>query len=203
MAQNAKIALSAEELHLLQNKDWILTKRSLLQKADTLLGMALPGLQVLVAAQEWLPANLLATNAKIHRGENYQGLPYVILDYPACFGKKGSFALRSMLWWGNFFSVTLHVSGMYKTMFQDNLLEKIQLLQQPGISICPGLSEWEHHFGADNYTDAHTLTLLQLQQVIREKEFVKLATKTDLGQWDSMPAIIVQQASAMLNLIAP
>jgi hypothetical protein len=203
MAQNAKIALSAEELHLLQNKEWILTKRSLLQKADTLLGMALPGLQVLVAAHVWLPAEAARSNAKIHRGENYQGLPYVILDYPACFSKKGNLALRGMLWWGNFFSVTLHVSGMYKASFQDNLLKNIQLLQLPGMSICTGLSEWEHHFGTDNYTDAHTLSMLQLQQIIREKEFVKLATKTDLGQWDSMPAIIVQQASAMLNLLAP
>lgn len=203
MAQNAKIALSAEELHLLQNKEWILTKRLLLQKADTLLGMALPGLQALVAAHDWLPAEAAGSNAKIHRGENYQGLPYVILDYPAFFSKKGCFALRSMLWWGHFFSVTLHVSGIYKTMFQGNLLKKTALLQLSDVSICTGLSEWEHHFGTDNYTNAHTLSVPQLQQIVREKEFVKLATKTDLGQWDSMPAIIVQQASAMLNLLEP
>lgn len=203
MAQNAKIALSAEELQLLRNKDWILTKRSLLQKADTLLGMALPGLQTVAAMHKWLPQEAVQSNAKIHRGENYQGLPYVILDYPAFFNKKGSFALRSMLWWGNFFSVTLHVSGVYKTTFQDNLLKKIPLLQQPGIFICTGMSEWEHHFGTDNYTDAHTLNLPQLQQIVRENEFVKLAKKTDLGQWDSMPTIIVQQASTLLNLLAP
>lgn len=203
MAHNAKIALSAEELHLLQNKEWILTKRSLLQKADMLLGMALPGIAELIQLHPWLPGEAAGANAKIHRGENYRGLPYVILDYPAFFNKKGSFALRSMLWWGHYFSVTLHVSGMYKTQLQANLLQKAHLLQAGHIAICTGASEWEHHFGADNYTDAHALDLQQVQQIVREKEFVKLAMQTDLGQWDTMPAIIVQQASKLLNLLAP
>jgi hypothetical protein len=201
MAQNAKIALSEQELHLLLNKDWILTKRSLIQKADMLLGMAVPGLQELITAHSWLPPNLLGANPKIHRGENYRGLPYVILDYPAFFSKAGVMALRSMFWWGHFFSVTLHISGTYKTQLVDSLLQKAHLMQQGGMAICTGEDEWEHHFGTDNYTDAHELSMVQLQQVISEKKFVKIAMKTDLTQWESMPGIIVQQTSALLTLL--
>jgi hypothetical protein len=130
MAQNAKIALSEQERHLLLNKDWILTKRSLMQKADVLLGMALPGIQALVALHDWLPPELVGANPKIHRGENYLGLPYVILDYPAFFSKSGVMALRSMFWWGHFFSVTLHLSGSYKIQFQDRLWQRAQQIQR-------------------------------------------------------------------------
>ena len=32
---------------------------------------------------------------------------------PAVFSKENIFAIRTMFWWGNFFSISLHVSGKY------------------------------------------------------------------------------------------
>lgn len=203
MADAAKIALSEQELHLLHNKEWILTKRSLMQKADTLLGMAIPGLHALVKAHHWLPQEVSTSNAKIHRGENYQGLPYVLLDYPAFFNKTGCMAVRSMFWWGHFFSVTLHLSGIYKTRFEAVLQQNTHLMQQGNMAICTGPSEWEHHFGADNYTYTTALALQQLQHTINGKNFVKIALKTDLGEWNQMPDIIVRQTTGLLALLIP
>ena len=54
---------------------------------------------------------IVQSTPKIAKGENYLQLPYVLLDYPRCFDKENIFAIRTMFWWGNFFSITLHLSG--------------------------------------------------------------------------------------------
>ena len=43
---------------------------------------------------DFLPAEMLFHSPKISKGENYKGLPYVMLDYPRCFGKTDIFAIR-------------------------------------------------------------------------------------------------------------
>ena len=51
---------------------------------------------------------------KISKGENYRGLPYVMLDYPRLFGREEVLAIRTFFWWGHGFSVTLHLKGGYR-----------------------------------------------------------------------------------------
>ncbi len=112
----AKIQLSTSEMKLLCNAEIILTKNKILQQIK----MALEHLQN--AMTEFGEANrnnkklniLLATNPKISRGENYEGLPYLILDYPRLFDISNIFTIRIMFWWGNFFSITLHLAESYK-----------------------------------------------------------------------------------------
>jgi hypothetical protein len=201
MADGAKIILSAEELQLMCNKDWILTKRIVIDKVSNLLGTMVPQLKAVVMGQSWLPAEVPATNPKLHKGENYLGLPYLLLDYPAFFSKDRVFALRTFFWWGNFFSVTLHLSGSYKQMVTGNLLQNITLLQQSGLSICINTSEWHHHSGADNYAAAASLNYQQLQNIITTQSFVKLAANFSLGQWSEIPALVPGMAKKMLMLL--
>jgi hypothetical protein len=203
MAHAAKITLSAQELQLLQNKDWILTKRIVIDKADALLADCVPGLRQLVAQNGWLPPELAGANPKIYRGENYRGLPYVLLDCPAVFGKAGNMAIRTMLWWGHGFSVTLQLSGRYKALFEERLLQRAQQLQVPGLLLCTGTGEWEHHFEADNYTPSATMALPELLSVIRAKDFVKTAVRFRLDQWAEMPLLAAEKAGQMLGLIGP
>ena len=58
---------------------------------------------------EGLP--VLDVNPKISKGEKYNDLPYVVLDFPAFFAKTGVFALRSFFLWGRGFVISLHISG--------------------------------------------------------------------------------------------
>ena len=57
------------------------------------------------------PGEVDSINGKIFRGENYLGLPYLVLDYPKHFSKDSIHAFRTMFWWGNFFSFTMHLQG--------------------------------------------------------------------------------------------
>ena len=58
-----------------------------------------------------IPRGENAYSGKISRGENYRGLPYLILDYPAYFSQKDIFAFRTMFWWGHFFQCRTTSTG--------------------------------------------------------------------------------------------
>jgi hypothetical protein len=40
------------------------------------------------------------------------------------------FAIRTMFWWGNFFSVTLHMKGNYREHFQEKLIGNYALVRK-------------------------------------------------------------------------
>jgi hypothetical protein len=46
---------------------------------------------------------------QIAKGENYEGYPYVMLDFPKHFGKESIFTFRTLFWFGHalIFSVIL------------------------------------------------------------------------------------------------
>ena len=110
----AKIRLSPEEEALVATTDWILTKNNVLQKIKQLLLALQSRQQDLLLPFNSLPEEVLKSSPKISRGENYKGLPWLVLDYPRYFNKADVFAIRTLFWWGNFFSITLHLSGSYK-----------------------------------------------------------------------------------------
>jgi hypothetical protein len=201
MTDGAKIILSAQELQLMHNKDWILTKRIVIDKVNSLFGSLVPGLKEIIAAQQYIPAEAAGANPKIHKGENYLGLPYLLLDYPAFFSKEGVFALRTFFWWGNFFSVTLHLSGSFKKMLKANLCQNAAKLQQAGYSLCINEDEWQHHFETDNYVPAAQVDIPMLQSIIEDKAFVKLGAKFELSCWEEMPGIVTATAEKMLRMV--
>ncbi len=112
MSNRAKIQLSKLENELVNNTEWILTKQAIINKVYLLLGELHETYASILNDERYFISIFKGTKSgKISKGENYLGLPYAILDYPAIFKKEDVFAIRTMFWWGNFFSITLHVSG--------------------------------------------------------------------------------------------
>ena len=68
----------------------------------------------------------LNSSPKISKGENYKGLPWLVLDYPRYFNKEDIFAIRTLFWWGNFFSITLHISGKYKMRYEKKIIDSFE-----------------------------------------------------------------------------
>ena len=92
--------------------DFLLTKARVSQKVQTLLNQTHDQLKQYVAAERFtFPEGTSAQAGKIARGENYRQLPYLLLDYPRLFAREDVFALRTMFWWGQFFSVTFQLGG--------------------------------------------------------------------------------------------
>ena len=203
MAMNAfsKILLSADEQQLVNNTEWILTKRIIIEKVNQLLGhISEQQKRVIENEKDWLPDAVIQSTPKIAKGENYLQLPYMLLDYPRCFDGVNVFAVRTMFWWGNFFSITLHLSGAYKEMLQKKIIENVDAVTQE-VFICINENQWQHHFGADNYTNIKKLQTNELLDVIIKKTFVKLALKFPLQAWNEIPSLLDDSFNQLITML--
>ena len=118
MSDQTKIQLSPFESQLVNNSEWILTKNLIIKKAQQLLEEVQESIwRYTTVSRVNLPGEVTAISPKISKGENYHGLPWLTLDYPRYFQKEKVFAIRTMFWWGNFFSTTIHLSGQYKERY--------------------------------------------------------------------------------------
>jgi hypothetical protein len=201
MKDKTKIQLSAQERDLVTNTEWILTKHRIVKKVYEMFGEINEMMKLeLIHYGHLFPENLKYQGAKISKGDNYQLLPYVILDYPSFFGKNNILAVRTMFWWGNFFSVTLHLSGDHKAKYINNSPALFSFLKQNNFSICVSEEEWQHHFREDNYVSFQAHTDLDYQHII-DKSFFKVAKKLSLSQWDEVPDFIMGTFSELLQLL--
>ncbi|MEN9548896.1 MAG: hypothetical protein RIR12_1487 [Bacteroidota bacterium] len=199
---SAKIRLSAKEMTLINNAEWILTKNEILNKAVSLLAhvQTLQVTQIKALAPSVLPAWSSAV-PKIAKGENYLGLPYRLLDYPAIFSKKDIAAIRTFMWWGNGFSVTLHLSGSYKLQLQAKIIAHIAHLQANDVYICINDDEWQHHFDISNYKPLNTYSKMEAASIIGTARFIKLAVKMPLSIWPMAEEKLLQAFTLFTKII--
>jgi hypothetical protein len=192
MVTNTKIVLSAKELELVCNTDWILTKHIIIKKVYDLFGEVLPSMEtILKNNQPCLPKEVFINSAKISKGENYKLLPYVMLDYPRYFSKNATVAIRTFFWWGNFFSISLQLSGSFKTQQLTTIKNNFEKLQQNDYYLCIDDNPWQHHFEKENYVAVNAMTRNEFESILPGKPFVKIAKKIALTQWEEAPAFIV------------
>jgi len=178
----AKIRLSSKEMELVTNADWILTKNTIIEKAKNLFGE----LQEMMTEDlgRVLTHNYTKVPPKISKGENYRGLPYLILDYPRLFEKENIFAVRTMFWWGNFFSITLHMAGSYKKQDEEKCIQAYPVFRDNDFFICINKEQWEHHFDPSNYALVKNLSPMEWKKIISENSFIKIANKHPLHHWN-------------------
>ncbi|HEX2630675.1 MAG TPA: hypothetical protein VHM26_16780, partial [Chitinophagaceae bacterium] len=133
----AKIRLSSKEQELVIDAGLILTKNAIMRKAWLLLEQLQEAQQsLLLQYAPLLPAEATKTSAKISKGENYKGLPYLVLDQPRYFNRDHVLSIRTMFWWGHFFSTTLHLSGKFKDQYGVHLLDAYRVLGKEDFFIC-------------------------------------------------------------------
>ncbi len=173
-----KIQLLPAEMELVSSPDIILTKNAILQKIKLFLEeIQIKQSDILKDYSSLLPEEVLKITPKISRGENYKGLPWLVLDHPRHFQHNNIFAVRTMFWWGNFFSVTLHLSGRYKNNLLKKILDHSSLLADNNVYIYAGDQEWEHDIDPAFHKLISSFNIAQLEKVSLENTFLKLAIK--------------------------
>ncbi|MBI2729421.1 MAG: hypothetical protein HYX40_01480 [Sphingobacteriales bacterium] len=193
----AKIQLSAFETELVQNSEWILTKRSIIDKVQFMFG-DLSNQFVAIINNAIITDQLKTSTPKISKGENYYGLPYVVLDYPRFFEKENIFAIRTLFWWGNFFSSTLHLKGKYKELFATALKTKQHIFTREDYAISIAATEWDFRFDENNLKAVKTISPDEWNEIIQTKDFVKFSVKISLANWDNATSELLKYF--MLNL---
>lgn len=170
----------------------ILTKNSVMEKVVAMMaglsevykGLMGDGLDVKM--NSWMNSKMNPKmNPKISRGENYLGLPWVILDYPRIFGREDVLAIRTMFWWGHPFSVTLHLKGRYQELYVPVIERRRALLAGAGFQVAIGADEWRHEWAADNYAP-----MGEVEDIGRGRPFVKLYAAVGLDRMAEAPRLM-------------
>lgn len=202
MITKASIVLSDGEMELVCNQQWILTKHGIIEKVYQLFGNLAAAMQQTVQQQTGtLPAVVTASSPKISRGENYKMLPYVMLDYPRHFTKPSTVAIRTLFWWGNFFSINLHLAGEAKHQAAPLLQANLARLQQQGYWLCVHTDPWQHHFEAGNYVPLKNFTAEEFAGILGRETFIKIAAHIPLQQWIAAPLFLEKKFNEMLKLL--
>lgn len=194
--------LSQDELQLVQNSNLILTKNAIIQKVYNMFGNLSDQLQMYTQHyKHLLPANCCDVLPKISRGEKYEGLPYVILDYPRLFGKEDMFAVRNFFWWGNYFSTTLHVRGKYLETVIQNLVANIELLSKKDWYISATGNEWTHNIYSKDFTLLNKYSKTTLLFALKKSAFIKTAVKLPLKKWSIAEKQLETSSIEMITLL--
>jgi len=182
--QHSKIQLSEDELMLVNNTEWILTKQKIIAKVYHLMGLLSERMQLFINEQHGLPAGIVHSTPKISKGEQYESLPYVVLDYPRDFSKENVFGIRSFFWWGNYFTSTLHLKGKYWKQAKQGILDKINSGQFNNYYLsCSGKEfDFNIHNGAYQLisgTENHVSAA-----AIKDAPFVKITALICFDDWN-------------------
>ncbi|MBX3253003.1 MAG: hypothetical protein KF862_02590 [Chitinophagaceae bacterium] len=194
---DAKIQLSEDELYLALNTGWILTKNRIIDKVYQLFGaLANSYQQHSPDVFSFLP---VMQHAKITRGENYNGLPYVMLDYPRYFTRQDVLAVRTMFWWGNNMSITLHLKGQYNNRFGEAVTEHLINKGNGNWYLQTQGDEWLHHFSDTTHT---ALTETNRQYTGNQAlPFVKLSSYLPLTRWNDAKDIFSENFRELAGTI--
>jgi hypothetical protein len=200
MKSDAKIHLSKFEKELVQNSEWIFTKQLIIEKVYKLFGeLHETYKQISENEKKFLPSFFQLTGGKISKGENYEGLPYVMLDYPSFFSKENIFAVRTMFWWGNFFSITLHISGEnYK--LKENFSKLLTYINENNFFVCVNENEWQHSFDTANYIDGKNIAEEQIKEIAK-KNFFKISKKLELNKWNDATKFLETSFKEIIEFI--
>lgn len=195
---DSKIQLSPFEMGLLNNSEWILTKNLVVKKAQQLLGEVQENISRYVQQSALnLPPEVLSISPKISKGENYHGLPWLMLDYPRYFERENLpgaqakvFAIRTMFWWGNFFSTTLHLSGRYKETYTAAIIRTYDALCKNEFYTCIHDEQWHHHFDKENYLPVNNFTEHDFADHVNKRSFIKLSCQLSFAEWNDAPGLL-------------
>lgn len=235
---SANLQLSPEELRLVSDPGWILTKNSIVGKAVALLGglageyrevwaavvaAAAAAAAVAAAAAAGTAAARIGGVAgdvssgigvgnnsragvgggvsgigvgglriepgdpKVSRGENYRGLPWVMLDYPRIFGREDVLAIRTMFLWGHGFNITLHLKGRFQSLYLDVIRERRAALGAAGFFAGVHPDEWRHEHTAEVFRPFSEVDVAELG----DGGFLKLSAAVGLDRWAEAPELLV------------
>jgi hypothetical protein len=165
--------LTKHELDFASETEYPLTKQKIMHKIGLIMETA--GLQI---AGE-LTGNPLFEGAhhKITRGERYKDMPYMVLDFPQIKGPAFPIVLRTMFWWGHYFSCSL----ILRTALVD-----------PGIAAkaIPAMSKtkmmmsdqglWEQELGTELYRSTADLDEREIRETLTTLTYLKLSRRISL-----------------------
>ncbi len=191
--------LSTKELQVIADTSFLRTKQEVTIKIRKLLGETRKELLKEIHQSGFeFPTGTDVSVGKISRGENYLQLPYQVLDFPKLFKQDDIFALRTMFWWGHFFSCTIHLQGYSLDHFRKAIIQNFEMLLKKDFFICINDTPWQYHYNPDNYVPVSR----EHYKFIKQCPFLKISKKITLDQWKTLPSFSNDFFKQMLEVLS-
>ena len=189
---------SKKELNVLNDTDFLITKSELVSKIQSLFEQVRTSILNVIETSEFIfDDHIDIEYGKIFKGEDYKSLPYVVLDFPKFFSKEDVFAYRTMLWWGNFFSTTLHLEGKSFIKYKNIITDNFNSFCDNETYICVNDTPWEYDYSSNNYIPAAEFNISK----IHDLDFIKLSRKIDIQDYYRLPDSATSYFKKCLGLL--
>lgn len=132
---------------------------------------------------EGLPDSVLKSGPKISRGENYQGKPWMVLDFPRDFSKDGVFAFRVLFLFGDAVHCTFLISGKYLEQFRAGVIASSSKEELKDLAVCYAGDMWVNHV-SEAYEPLH-----RCKENLADCEFIKAGRKISFEEWEKIPEL--------------
>lgn len=188
--------LTPEELSLVTNANILKTKTKIISNVYDLFGDLAEGYAEVVRKSPQDFSQM--PGPKISRGEQYGGLPFVMLDFPRIFQRENIFAIRCLFWWGNFFSITLQLGGKYQENFAASISRALIADKLNDWFICVADQPWDHHFETNNYLAVKQFEHNKIH-ALKKLPFIKVAKKIPLFEWEKVSVFYKQSFNEIMD----
>lgn len=179
--------LTEEEIDFVNDASIIETKNRIIKKMMKILTEVQEDMDGYVKSHDFFSGMKIRTG-KISKGENFLGLPYLVLDHPAIFKKNNIFAYRTIFWWGHYFSNVLVLRGKYFNFFAPKVLLNLEKKPTNGLLYCVDNHPWNHKM-EENYVPIDELETIRLEKLVADAKFLKIGNKTPLDNADRLSEI--------------
>jgi hypothetical protein len=197
----SKLMLSDDELLFLNQTKSFVLKAAITTKIYEFLGDIKKQFSHINEQSGYIfPEGTDIITGKISKGENYNGCPYFILDFPKLFSKENIFSFRVMLWWGNYWSVHLHLSGKSYEQYRDNIQNNMGKLNNEGFFLSNSDEEWNYEINETNYLPVSEKNISIINEKIAAQSSIRISSKTAI-QSNLPESWILTQYSALINIV--
>lgn len=189
-----------EEQQVLGEKRFFEVRMGVEQKLLQLFGLLRDALGKTSAAYAPLyPPGTDYKTGKISKGENYNGYPYRVLDFPRLFAGPNMFACRCMLLWGHHYAFHVLLAGPVVHTLRTRLACRTEQLAQVPLLLATHETPWQWAYAPAHYATIGSLPLDKLQYLLTEAPFLKLSAFWALNDLESYTT----QAPALWQNLQP
>lgn len=165
--------LTPEELALVSSRTPFELKHQATEKLKDLMQRVRHALLAELEPEHILcPEQTDFVRGQIAKGENYEGYPYVMLDFPKHFGKTDIFTYRTMFWYGHYFIFSLLLAGTHLSTYLERLDKHFDTFSTAGFFAAKA-DLWDWRPDAFERLDSARKSEILMQ--LRTLPFLKLA----------------------------